>query len=158
MSPTGHNVTAAAMGAAIGIPLAQQGLVLESALVMAGTMLGARAPDWTEMARWVDGKRYSIIPHRGPTHWPGVWIAGAIASALFVPAPYSLAFLMFCISALLHLLFDIMTPSGIPLAHPFARRRSVFVYRASNPLPETLLCVQAWLIALVVVVGWPLII
>lgn len=150
MSPTGHNVTAAALGFAVSVPLLMNGKSLEAALCFAGAMQGARAPDWIEISKWVNGKRYSLIPHRGVTHWPGSWIAGAFASVFIIPEPWSLAFVMFFASALLHLLYDVMTPSGIPILHPFARNTSLFVYRASSFGPEVAWSLYSWCLAILI--------
>lgn len=148
MSPTGHKFTAAALGVALATPLLAQGEVMESALCLAGAMFGARVPDWSEMARWIDGKRYSLIPHRGPTHWPGTWLAGLILSIMFLPSPIKEPAIGFFAAAILHLIMDIMTPSGIPLLHPFAKNRAFRVYKSGSLLPETGLTVACWVIAI----------
>ena len=147
MSPTGHKFTAAALGIVLSVPVLEKGQALEAALVLAGVMFGARVPDWSEMARWIDGKRYSIIPHRGPTHWPGTWIAGLLLSVLYLQPPVREAAIGFFAAALLHLAMDIMTPSGIPLLHPFDKNRSITVYRSGAFIPETLLTLACWISA-----------
>lgn len=151
MSPTGHKFTAAALAVALALPLFRAQLFLEAAMVAAGVMLGARAPDWAEFARWHNDRRYSLIPHRGPTHWPGTWLAGLIASLVYLDSPYREAAAGFFAAALLHLVMDIMTPTGIPLLHPFDRKRSLKVYRSGAFLPEASLTAICWVGALAVV-------
>lgn len=153
MSPTGHKFTAAALACALALPLFQAQLFLEAAMVAAGVMLGARAPDWTEVARWHNEQRYSLIPHRGPTHWPGTWLIGLIASLVYLDMPYREPAAGFFAAALLHLVMDVMTPTGIPLLHPFARKVSLKVYRSGAFLPETALTVLCWVGALMVFVA-----
>ena len=148
MSPTGHKFTAAALGVALAAPLLAQGKAMESALCLAGAMFGARVPDWSEMARWIDGKRYSLIPHRGPTHWPGTWLAGLILSIIFLPSPFKEPAVGFFAAALLHLVMDVMTPSGIPLLHPFSKNKAFRVYKSGSFFAEAGLTVVCWVIAL----------
>jgi inner membrane protein len=154
MSPTGHNFTGAALALALGLPLYQAGAVMEGAMIAAGAMLGARAPDWTEMARWINDKRYSLIPHRGPTHWPGTWLAGLALAFFTLQAPLREAVIGFCLSALLHLVMDVLTPSGIPLWHPFARKKlSLRVYRSGSLLPEAGLVLLCWGVAGITIIA-----
>jgi len=150
MSPTGHKFTAAALACALAWPLFSEQMYLEAAMVAAGVMLGARAPDWTEFARWHNERRYSLIPHRGPTHWPGTWLIGLIASLVFLEMPYREPAAGFFAAALLHLAMDIMTPTGIPLLHPFARKVSLNVYRSGAFLSEFALTAICWSGALIV--------
>jgi membrane-bound metal-dependent hydrolase YbcI (DUF457 family) len=100
------------------------------------------------MAKWVDGKRYSVIPHRGPTHWPGTWLIGLMLTVVFLDSPVREPLIGFFAAAILHLVMDIMTPTGIPLAHPFAKKRALRVYKSGNLLPETGLTLLCWLLAL----------
>lgn len=148
MSPTGHKFSAGALALALALPVFQAQAYFEAALYGAGAMLGARAPDWSEMAKWIDGRRYSLLPHRGPTHWPGTWIVGLVLSWLFLPPLYQAAATGFFAAALLHLVMDILTPTGIPLWHPFARKRAFRVYRSGAFLPELLLTLLCWISAL----------
>lgn len=152
MSPTGHKFTAAALGIALAAPLYFNEQLMEAALALAGAMFGARVPDWSECAKWIDGKRYSLIPHRGPTHWPGTWLAGLVLSLTFLQSPYKEPAVAFFAAALLHLVMDIMTPTGIPILHPFARKKAIRVYKSGSLLPETGLTVLCWLLAFAVVV------
>lgn len=151
MSPTGHKFTAAALAFTLALPLFRAQLYLEAAMVAAGVMLGARAPDWAEFARWYNERRYSLIPHRGPTHWPGSWLIGLAASLAYLDNPYREAAVGFFVAALLHLVMDIMTPTGIPLLHPFDRKRSLKVYRSGAFLPEAALTLTCWAGAFIVV-------
>jgi len=148
VSPTGHKFTAAALGVALSAPLIANELMMEAAMCFAGVMFGARVPDWSEVAKWVDGKRYSLIPHRGPTHWPGTWIIGLIISAMYLESPFREPLIGFFSAAILHLVMDIMTPTGIPLLHPFSRNVSIKTYRSGSLLPETGLTILCWTIAL----------
>lgn len=144
MSPTGHKITAAALGLVLGYGYYSDGLVIEGLMMFAGAMLGARAPDWTEIARWSNGVRHSLIPHRGPTHWPGFWLGGLYAAGIWVPEPYYAAANGFLLAALLHLIMDIMTPTGIPLLHPFAKKVSLNIYRSGAVVSEFALIVMIW--------------
>lgn len=145
MSPNGHKLTGAALAFALGYIEHQQGNVMEAALVAAGALFGARAPDWTEIARWENGRRYSLIPHRGPTHWPGVWIIGLVLAILYLPSPYVDIAKGFCASALLHLFMDVMTPMGIPLWNPFTKKRfSLKMYKTGVGSSEWTLVVLCW--------------
>ncbi len=148
MSPTGHKFTAAALGVALSAPLFANELMMESVMCFAGAMFGARVPDWSEVAKWVDGKRYSLIPHRGPTHWPGTWIIGLVLSMMYLESPYKEPMIGFFAAAILHLILDIMTPSGIPLLHPFSKNVSTTVYRSGSILPEAGLTILCWTLAL----------
>lgn len=144
MSPTGHKITAAALGLVLGYSYYAQGETIEGVAMFAGAMLGARAPDWTEMSRWFAGVRYSLIPHRGPTHWPGTWLIGLFLAGIFLPQPYYALGIGFCLAALLHLVMDVMTPTGIPLLHPFAKKVSLNLYRSGSVVAESSLVVLTW--------------
>lgn len=145
MSPTGHKFTGAALALALGYSFYESGNALPAALVAGGAMLGARAPDWMEVARWEKGRRYSIIPHRGPTHWPFFWVLLLVIALVWEGPLLSAALLGFAASGLLHLVLDVMTPSGIPLWSPFARKKLSFrIYRAGDVLPEIGLTLLVW--------------
>ena len=152
MSPTGHKLTAAALAVALAAPFFRDHLFLEAAMIAAGVMLGARAPDWTELSRWFFGRRYSLIPHRGPTHWPGSWLVGLWASVAYLDSPLREAAVGFFSAALLHLLLDVMTPTGIPLLHPFDRKRSLRVYRSGAFIPEASLTGICWALSAILVI------
>lgn len=147
MSPTGHKFTAAALAIGWSMPLFGQQLYLEAAMAAAGAMLGARAPDWAEVARWHEDQRYSLIPHRGPTHWPGTWIIGFILSMHYLQSPMKEAVSGFFAAAVLHLVMDIMTPTGIPLWHPFDKKRSLKLYRSGSFIAEAGLTILCWVSA-----------
>lgn len=144
MSPTGHKFTAAALALGWGLPLYHQALYLEAAMTAAGVMLGARAPDWAEVARWVNDRRYSLIPHRGPTHWPGIWLIGLLLCLHYLESPLRDAAAGFFSAALLHLALDVMTPTGIPILHPFDKKRAIRVYRSGRFIPEFMLTALCW--------------
>lgn len=148
MSPTGHKFTGAALAFALAAPLYAAEMYMEAAVIAAGALWGARAPDWSEVAKWVNNKRYSLIPHRGPTHWPGTWLVGLVLSMQYLESPYREIGIGFFASALLHLVMDIMTPTGIPLLHPFQKKKTSFrVYRSGTFLSESALVVTCWAVA-----------
>lgn len=150
MTPTGHKFTAAAMAVAFAVPVYFGVGPFEATLIFAGVMFGARAPDWSELAKWKDGVRYSLIPHRGPTHWPGWWLIGLYFSMYHLPSPYNYIGIGFFSSALLHLIMDIMTPTGIPLLHPFAKKVSFTIYKTGSFKSEGILVILCWMIAIFV--------
>lgn len=97
---------------------------------------GSTAPDWLEIRRGEN----TIIPHRTITHFLPLWVFTLFWS-LFSISPDTLPFLEgikffddfildniyasllfgFSIGALLHLLFDLPNPMGIPLLLPWKR-------------------------------------
>jgi len=99
-------------------------LGLDPFWMTAGFLLGPKAPDWLEMARWFGPVRFSVIPHRTITHtwwvWVGVlwwcWRAG-------LPEMYGQLVAGFCVSCLVHILADAMTPMGVPVINPFGKKR-----------------------------------
>lgn len=114
---------------------------IASLAFFAGTLAGARAPDWLEIASWTwAGERVSVIPHRTVTHWPWPWLA-ALAAALAVASgpgrgAQTFAYLAlsgFAAAGLLHIALDAMSPAGVPLRHPFGKRSSLAVYRSGAP-------------------------
>lgn len=107
---------------------------LQSALVLLGAHMGASAPDWMEVPRWVTKRRWfgpseshrtSWIAHRTITHTLSLWVVATVYCVyMLVTATHVHAALVacaFCLSSLSHLLLDIRTPMGIPL-FPFGRR------------------------------------
>jgi membrane-bound metal-dependent hydrolase YbcI (DUF457 family) len=161
MSPVGHLITASSLATAflrfhavpwsdgiVSIPEAVlSGRILDShapsaiTLIGLGMVLGARAPDRLEVPRF-DRRtkiRHSLIPHRTLTHWPLFWMALTafcgwywVTGQNFLANSMACAGLGFCAAAWLHLVFDIMTPTGIPLFTPFGRRTSLNLYRTTS--------------------------
>lgn len=91
------------------------------ALVSAGAIAGASAPDWLEISRgeYKGGRwhRVSVIPHRTITHWVPLWVIGLFL-AVFSRNPLLLGFML---SGLAHLLTDFPNPMGVPVVHPWKR-------------------------------------
>ncbi len=114
----------------------------ESSAFLGGAVVGGRAPDKLEIARWGrwTNRRYSLIPHRTLTHWWPVWMGLLIYSVLlvsqaddFTQTATSWGLLGFAISGVLHLALDVMTPTGVPILNPFGKKFSFSVYRAGSP-------------------------
>lgn len=107
------------------------------------SILGSTAPDWLELRR--NGN--TLIPHRTITHWLPVWICLFILSAYSVnPQVFSLfsfledytfnevtrdCLLGFSIGGLLHLLFDLPNPMGIPILTP-VNRFSLYLWKSGE--------------------------
>ncbi|MGZ8918093.1 MAG: metal-dependent hydrolase [Methylobacter sp.] len=162
MSPTGHIVTAFAMAESymqISDTPWEQGFsslskVISSGnlanvdhsafatLVALGMLLGARGPDRLEIPSLNKRTkvRRSVIPHRTLTHWPPLWVIMTAACwslldetqdiLLYTVASVGIGF---CAASWLHLIMDIMTPSGIPLLLPFGSRTSLNLYKTAQP-------------------------
>jgi membrane-bound metal-dependent hydrolase YbcI (DUF457 family) len=162
MSPTGHIVTAFAMTESymqISDTPWEQGFsslskVITSGnlanvdhsafatLVALGILLGARGPDRLEIPSLNKRTkvRRSVIPHRTLTHWPPLWVIMTAACwsvldetqdiLLYTVASVGIGF---CAASWLHLIMDIMTPSGIPLISPFGSRTSLNLYKSALP-------------------------
>ena len=81
MSPTTHNLTAAALAVGMFAVLPTD-MAAEFGF---GCLLGARAPDCLEIAKYnrMTNHRWSLIPHRTLTHWPWLWM---LLLVLTVPA------------------------------------------------------------------------
>ena len=147
MTPRGHMATSGALGVSLATPMIESGEWLRAGVVVAAALAGARAPDALEMYRWRGGKRYSLIPHRTLTHWPPVWIIAIGATYPLTPPAYHLALTTLLLSVALHLLFDALTPSGIPLLWPFGRRTSMRLYRTGDWASEARLTLILWIAA-----------
>lgn len=100
------------------------------------SFFGSTSPDWLEIRH----KGGTIIKHRTITHWIPVWLF-LFSFSLFsvnndylsffyhisffsdnqIPPLYSSALLGFSIGGLLHLLFDLPNPMGVPLFTPWNR-------------------------------------
>lgn len=157
MSPKGHRLTAAAagIGSSVGLMsavhwdgishlLAGGTAVLPALAVLFGVVLGARTPDWLEIAWFSSGGRESLIPHRTLTHWPWLWVAaltGVLVFARTQDSPQALfaawVGIGFVAAALLHLVMDALTPMGIPFLTPFGPRYGVGLF-ATGKLGEGL--------------------
>ncbi len=99
-------------------------------------IIGSTAPDWLE----IRSGEYTMIPHRTITHWLPLWVFGFL-TAIYSLSPYYFSIfdymtfldsfilgeiaasclLGFSIGGLLHLLFDLPNPMGIPVLTPIHR-------------------------------------
>lgn len=89
--------------------------------VCCGVVLGSSAPDWLEISKWVNGVRYSVIPHRTLTHWLTFWWLCLVALMVTPTSPVVYVLQGFCLGAILHIALDSVTPMGVPL---FGLRRT----------------------------------
>jgi membrane-bound metal-dependent hydrolase YbcI (DUF457 family) len=167
MGPVTHNVTAGALAFSGAVflcanPALAEGIVLSewmprSIPFAVGALLGARAPDWIELAQFSSflDRRVSIIPHRTITHWPWLWLAALlIATGLtqvyddYPGREVAWGCVGFILSGMLHLLLDSLTPTGIPLGfNPFGKR-TAFAYMRNGSYSEFLVSLSAWAVAL----------
>lgn len=183
MSPIGHNITAFAMATTYmrisNVPWGEGLLSLPTVmmagnavnvdhfavvtLVALGMLVGARGPDRLEIPTFNrrTKTRRSVIPHRTLTHWPLFWVfltglclwtwSESQDLLLYVITSVGLGF---CAAGWLHLVMDIMTPTGIPLLSPFGSRSSLNLYRTSMKgcrLTGEWLCIFLFLIICLVI-------
>ena len=142
MSPGGHRATALVVGVAGGIVYLQAGAMLEAALWLGAALLGGRAPDWLEVVYGRSAGRRSLIPHRTLTHWVLGWgILTYLAWTWIPPGNEQVVVMGFLATVWLHLLYDMMTPSGIPLLFPFGQRTSLGIYTTGSVPAESALIV-----------------
>ncbi|MCG7871053.1 MAG: metal-dependent hydrolase [Candidatus Thiodiazotropha lotti] len=126
MMPLTHNLTAVALAASMAALLPQ----MEAGEFAIGCILGARAPDWLEIAEYnhMTGRRGSLIPHRTLTHWPWAWmmLLGLIIPSIQQGGQGAIGLAGFAVGGLLHIGMDYLTPMGVPLGlHPFGERSSL---------------------------------
>jgi membrane-bound metal-dependent hydrolase YbcI (DUF457 family) len=102
-----------------------------------GGVLGGRAPDWLEIARWkktsgfliktpIIPVRQSLIPHRTLTHLLPLWLVPLMVSVWYMirsdsPTPLMIGSFGFFLTGFLHVFADLMTPVGIPILVPWKR-------------------------------------
>lgn len=160
MSKNGHTLAAAAVGGYIAIA------VPHAALLGFVTVLAGRIPDTIEGVTGFGpgGERRSLLPHRTLSHSPWAWLGLLILGLLLprVPSPIGpLAIGQIIagigVGAVLHLVLDLFSPTGIPLGNPFGTRTSFgpylsggrhpYLYRTSTPEEWPLLLPFASLLA-----------
>ncbi len=133
MGPVNHRRTALALGVVLSVVTAERaGGSFEWPMVagmMAGSLMGARAPDILEIPMLTHAGRISVIPHRTWTHWWVPWMALSILlSTLMQTAHFALwlnaVIVGFVAASLLHLCMDLFSPTGIPLVVPTANYRA----------------------------------
>jgi inner membrane protein len=170
LSKHGHTLAALATGGYIVLT------VPHGALLGVVTALAGRLPDTIEGVTGFGsaGERRSLIPHRTISHSPWPW-AALIMVGLLLPKLATPAGLLAVgevlagigAGALVHLILDLFSPTGIPLANPFGRRTSLgpyrsggrraYLYRTSPPEEwPLLLAFIALLAAESALVGWRL--
>ena len=131
-SKSTHTLAGIVVGA--GLCYFSQSTDLDMVALMIGSLAGASAPDWLEIAKWKThrswlifekSERESWIPHRTITHTVVLWLMAFAYSLvrLVTDSHYllNLVFFGFCISGLTHLLLDVRTVMGVPFL-PFGKR------------------------------------
>ncbi|RZI60406.1 MAG: metal-dependent hydrolase [Pseudomonas sp.] len=102
-------------------------------LLACGCVWGSSSPDWMEISGWAWwGTRYSLIPHRTITHWMMAWIAATIWTMGHALTDGTFIWCIaagFTLSGLTHVLMDARTPMGVPVFHPYKRRKQVRRHR-----------------------------
>lgn len=109
--------------------------------IAAGCVFGASLPDQTELVFGYSAmnERLSVLRHRGITHTPWLWIALALVGA-FVRPDWGGLISGLALGAILHIMLDAMSPSGVPLLPGRARwsighlrsGRNAYVYRTGT--------------------------
>jgi len=107
-------------------------------------IIGGTAPDWLEIAKWKNGVRQSVIPHRTITHWMMMWMGllGYAAFQLHQPNHSSLEIIAFTVllgftaGGLSHVFSDYLTPMGVPVINPMRRKTMYLVHSTAleNPI------------------------
>lgn len=136
MTPMTHNLTGIALGLGVAALLPSK----DAGLFFVGCVLGARAPDWMEIARFNPRtrQRESLIPHRTLTHWLWPWLALFLSAGIVYRAgghndQAALAIAGFAAAGLLHIATDCMTVMGCPLgASPFGKRTSLRMLKTGS--------------------------
>lgn len=98
----------------------------QSGTLFAGCLFGSSSPDWLEIKTWLWGTRLSVIPHRRITHWMLGWVVAAGWADIRVWQGGAFLWcvaLGFCLSSLLHVYLDYLTPMSVPVIHPWRRSR-----------------------------------
>jgi hypothetical protein len=138
VSKKGHSLAALAVGGYIVLA------VPHGALLGIVTALAGRLLDTIEGVTGFGpaGERRSLIPHRTLSHSPWLW-AALIVLGLLLPkittpvGPVAIGQVVAGIGAgaVLHLVLDMFSPTGIPLGHPYGRRTSLGPYRSGGRHP-----------------------
>jgi membrane-bound metal-dependent hydrolase YbcI (DUF457 family) len=136
MTGHGHRITGCIL-ATITAPMALD-MGMTGYLMAIFTIIGASAPDFLEI-RAANGN--TVIKHRTITHYVPLWIALLAYGCLpFIPltpplptpnAIVSEIIIGFSLGGLLHLLWDLPNPMGIPVFTPY-RRLSLNLWRSGK--------------------------
>jgi membrane-bound metal-dependent hydrolase YbcI (DUF457 family) len=112
VSRTGHLVACVSVGA-VALAAAPDAL---HGLLAIGVILGASLPDQTEgvFGFTASGQRLSVLKHRSVTHTPWPWLALLVLGAFLTGFPGA-AIEGLATGALVHIVLDAMSPSGVPL-------------------------------------------
>jgi membrane-bound metal-dependent hydrolase YbcI (DUF457 family) len=138
VSKNGHTLAAVAVGGYIALALPH------CALLGLVTALAGRIPDTIEGVTGFgpSGERRSLIPHRTLSHSPWTWAALLLVGLLLpkVPTPFGAiaagqALAGIGAGAVLHLVLDLFSPTGIPLGNPFGARTSFGPYLSAGRYP-----------------------
>lgn len=117
-------------------------------------IIGVNSPDYLEIRRGGS----TLIPHRTITHWIPLWLIIFFYSVFSLNSNYfdffsylhfpqldtleASALLGFSIGGLLHLLFDLPNPMGVPLIAPW-KRVSLNLWNSGNR--ENLIIFTVWI-------------
>lgn len=135
MSKGGHALAGLAVGGYVVLA------VPHGALLGVATAVAGGLPDVLEgvIGFGPRGERRSLIPHRTLTHSPWLWLAVLVAGLLLPaastpwgPIAISKGAAGLAAGALVHLVLDLFSPTGIPLGNPFGRRVSLGPYRSAR--------------------------
>lgn len=85
----------------------------------------ASFPDYSEGVTWSNNQRTSVIPHRTFTHWLPLY-AIILALVYFLSAPWWVRDIVggVCMASILHIVVDMFSPMGCPVANPLGPRTS----------------------------------
>lgn len=117
MEGPAHRLSGVILGASFFYALEPK-LSLMAALPFYSAYMGSTAPDWLETL----GPRIRWVRHRTLTHWWLVWTVLAAVAFFYLNAALSVTIMAFCAGAMVHVLGDALTPMGVPVLHPGARK------------------------------------
>jgi membrane-bound metal-dependent hydrolase YbcI (DUF457 family) len=109
--------------------------------IAVGCVVGASLPDQAELVFGYSAmnERLSVLRHRGITHTPWLWITLALLGA-FIQPDWGGLISGLALGAILHIILDAMSPSGVPLLPGRPRwsfghlrsGRNAYVYRTGT--------------------------